>query len=198
MVNDMIDEDNNSHGTTQQYEYEFLDGDDRKSFLRERPPHVLYLWHLAHKYGILRAVRQQLEGGSSVDGSNVPKVDTTCNKKRKHSPESCKCSLSESVNITKNIEQIANSINGLVGVARQSQETQQINMLHRHREKLEEAIQTLDSACMELELNLLESTGTRKQVFERVFNKKRQNWMIRKLNYKKLQTRSTIKKTKIL
>ena len=173
MVNDMIDEDDNSHRTTQQYEYEFLDGDDRKSFLRERPAHVLYLWHLAHKYGILRTVRQQLEGGSSVDGSNVPKVDTTRNKKRKHSPESCECSLSESVNITKNMEQIANSINGLVGVARQSQETQQINMLHRRREKLEEAIQTLDSACMELELNLLESTGTRKQVFERVFNKKK-------------------------
>ena len=173
MVNDMIDEDDNSHRTTQQYEYEFLDGDDRKSFLCERPAHVLYLWHLAHKYGILRTVRQQLEGGSSVDGSNVPKVDTTRNKKRKHSPESRECSLSESVNITKNMEQIANSINGLVGVARQSQEMQQINMLHRRREKLEEAIQTLDSACMELELNLLESTGTRKQVFERVFNKKK-------------------------
>ena len=173
MVNDMIDEDDSSHGTTPQYEYEFLDGDDWKSFLRERPPHVLYLWHLAHKYGILRTVRQQLEGGSSVDGSNVPKVDTTRIKKRKHSPESRECSLSESVNITKNMEQIANSINGLVGVARQSQETQQINMLHRRREKLEEAIQTLDSACMDLDLNLLESTGTRKQVFERVFNKKK-------------------------
>ena len=130
MVNDMIDEDDNNHRTTQQYEYEFLDGDDRKSFLRERPPHVLYLWHLVHKYGILRTVRQQLEGGSSVDGSNVPKVDTTRNKKRKHSPESRECSLSESVNITKNMEQIANSINGLVGVAIQSQETEQINMLH--------------------------------------------------------------------
>ena len=81
--------------------------------------------------------------------------------------------MSESGNITKNMEQIANSINGLVGVARQSQEMQQINMLHRHQEKLEEAIQTLDSACMELELNLLESTGTRKQVFECVFNRKK-------------------------
>ena len=135
MVNDMIDEDDNSQGTTQQYEYEFLDGDDRKLFLHERPPHVLYLWHLAHKYGILRTVRQQLEGGSSVDGINVPNVDTIRNKKRKHSPESHECSLSESGNIGKNMEQIANSINGLVGVARQSQEMQQINMLHRRREK---------------------------------------------------------------
>ena len=64
-------------------------------------------------------------------------------------------------------------VDGILSVARQSQATQQINMLHRRREKLEEAIQTLDSACMELELNLLESTGTRKQVFERVFNKKK-------------------------
>ena len=108
MVNDMIDEDNNSQGTTQQYEYEFLDGDDWKSFLRERPPHVLYLWHLAHKYGILQTVRQQLEGGSSVDGINVSNVDTTRNKKQKHSPELRECTLSESGNITKNMEQIAN------------------------------------------------------------------------------------------
>ena len=114
-----------------------------------------------------------MEGGSSVDGINVPNVDTICNKKREHSPKSHDPSLSESGNITKNMEQIANSINGLVGVARQSQEIQQINMLHRCREKLEEAIQTLDSACMELELNLLESTGTRKQVFECVFDKKK-------------------------
>ena len=81
MVNDMIDEDDNSQETTKQYEYEFLGGDDQKSFLRERPPHVLYLWHLVHKYGVLRTVRQQLDGGSSVDGINVPSVDTIHNKK---------------------------------------------------------------------------------------------------------------------
>ena len=173
MVNDMIDEDNNSQDTAQQYEYEFLDGDDQKSFLHERPPHVLYLWHSVHKYGILQTVRQQLEGGSSVDGINVPNVDTIRNKKQKHSPESGDPSLSKSGNIAKNMEQTPNSINGLVGVARQSQEMQQINMLHRRQEKLEEAIRALDSACMELELNLLESTGTRKQVFEHVFDRKK-------------------------
>ena len=57
MVNNMIDEDDNGQETTQQYEYEFLDGDDRKLFLHERPRHVLYLWQLAHKYGILQTVR---------------------------------------------------------------------------------------------------------------------------------------------
>ena len=114
-----------------------------------------------------------MDGGSSVDGINIPNVDTIRNKKRKHSPESGDPSWSDSENITKNMEQIANSINGLVRVARQSQEMQQINMLHQRREKLEEAIQTLDSACMELEMNLLESTGTRKQLFECVFNRKK-------------------------
>ena len=39
-------------------DYEFIDGDDRKAFLRERPPHVLYLWHVAKTYGILNTVRQ--------------------------------------------------------------------------------------------------------------------------------------------
>ena len=40
--------------------YEFWDGDDRMSFLQERPSHILYLWHLAYKYDILNAVHQQL------------------------------------------------------------------------------------------------------------------------------------------
>ena len=56
--------------------YEFVDGDDRKSFLCERPAHVLYLWHLAYKYDILHTVRQQLQSGSSIDGDAGPSVDT--------------------------------------------------------------------------------------------------------------------------
>ena len=40
--------------------YEFWDGDDRKSFLQERPLHVLYLWQLLYTYKILSTVRQQL------------------------------------------------------------------------------------------------------------------------------------------
>ena len=40
--------------------HEFWDGDDSKSFLQERPSHILYLWQLAYKYDILNAVQQQL------------------------------------------------------------------------------------------------------------------------------------------
>ena len=64
------------------------------------------------------------------------------------------------------MEPIADSINGLVSVVRQSQQTQQINILHQRQKELEDSINTLDSACMELELNLIESNGTRKHVFE--------------------------------
>ena len=69
------------------------------------------------------------------------------------------------------MEQIVDSINVLVGVARQSHQTQQINMLHRHQKELEDSIQTFDGAFMELELHLLEASGMRKQVFEHAFPK---------------------------
>ena len=74
MLNDLDDENNEKR--TQEQVYEFVDGDDRKSFLRERPAHVLYLWHLAYKYDILHTVRQQLWSGSSIDGDAGPSVDT--------------------------------------------------------------------------------------------------------------------------
>ena len=93
-------DDNDDDDEGEPMEYEFIDGDDRKSFLRERPPHILYLWHLTHKYGILQKVRQQLVGCSSVDGPHVPDVDTTL-KKRKQSPGSIDQSISDSGRITK-------------------------------------------------------------------------------------------------
>ena len=52
MVDNHVD-DNDDDDDGEQMEYEFIDGDDRKSFLRECPRHILYLWHLTHKYGIL-------------------------------------------------------------------------------------------------------------------------------------------------
>ena len=75
-------------------------------------------------------MRQQLAGCSSVDGPHAPDVDTT-SKKRKQSLGSIDQSISDSGRITKDMEQIADSINGLVDVARQSHEMQQINMLYR-------------------------------------------------------------------
>ena len=114
-----------------QTQYEFLDSDDQKSFLRECPAHVLYLWHLTHQYGILTKVRQHLHGDFVIDGTNAHSMDTL-GRKRKYTLSSTDPSISESSRITKNMEQIADSINSLVSVARHSQQTQQINILHRH------------------------------------------------------------------
>ena len=44
MVNNIVD-DNDNNNETEPPEYKILDGDDQKSFLRECPPYVLYLWH---------------------------------------------------------------------------------------------------------------------------------------------------------
>ena len=99
MVDNHVD-DNDDNDDGEPTEYEFIDGDDRKSFLREHPPHIIYLWHLMHKFGILRKVRQQLVGCSSVDGPHAPDVDTTL-KKRKQSPSSIDQSISNSGRITK-------------------------------------------------------------------------------------------------
>ena len=46
MVNNIVDNDDNDE--TEPPKYKFIDRDDQKSFLREHPPHVLYLWHLSH------------------------------------------------------------------------------------------------------------------------------------------------------
>ena len=58
MVNSTIncEEDQDEDATVPQretHQYKFLDRVNQKSFLRERPPHILYLWHLCHTYGIL-------------------------------------------------------------------------------------------------------------------------------------------------
>ena len=85
MVDNQVDDyDDDDDDDGEPMEYEFIDGDDRKSFVRERPPDILYLWHLTHKYGILQKLRQQLVGCSSVDGPHAPDVGTTL-KKRKQS-----------------------------------------------------------------------------------------------------------------
>ena len=123
MVNNTIDceEDQDDDAMVSQQEtqqYEFLDGDDQKSFLRERPPHILYLWHLCHMYSILMKVRQQLQGDCVVDGMNAPSIDTSSCQKRKHTPSSTL--VSDHDGLTKNMGQITESINGLVGVAKQS------------------------------------------------------------------------------
>ena len=132
---------------------------------------MLYLWHLAYKYDILHTVRQQLRSWSSIDGDAGPSVDTARSMKRKHSPGSNDPSLITN-GISDNIQQIADSINGLVGVARLSHETQQMNMLHLQRKQLEDCITKLDESCMDLELKCIDSCGSRKKLFQKALKKK--------------------------
>ena len=69
------------------------------------------------------------------------------------------------------MEHLADSISGLVSIARQSHQTQQINIMHRRQKELEDSIEKIEGFCIELELQLLELTGTRKQVFEHALKK---------------------------
>ena len=179
MLNNL--DDHNDEKQSKQQVYEFVDGDDRKSFVRERPAHVLYLWHLAYKYDILHTVRQQLRSWSSIDGDAGPSVDTAHSMKRKHSPGSNDPSLITN-GLSDNIQQIADSINGLVGVARLSHETQQMNMLHLQRKQLEDCITKLDESCMDLELKCIDSSGSRKKLFQKALKKKQTEMEVKKKN----------------
>ena len=61
MINNLVDDgDKNEGSMTEARVYEFIDGDKGKSFLHERPLHVLYLWHIVYTYDILHNVCQQL------------------------------------------------------------------------------------------------------------------------------------------
>ena len=73
-----------------------------------------------------------------------------------------------------NIQQIADSINGLVGVAKQSQTNQQIDFLHHCHKELEDTIGVLDGACVELEFKILDESGRRKLVYKKALSKNMQ------------------------
>ena len=91
----------------------------------------------------------------------------------KKSPESNDLSVITN-NLSNNIQQIADSINGLVGVAKQSQTNQQIDFLHHHHKELEDTIGVLDGACVELELKILDESRKRKQVYKKALSKNMQ------------------------
>ena len=76
----------------------------------------------------------------------------------KKSPESNDPSVITN-NLPDNIQQIADSINGLVGVAKQSQMRQQIDFLHHRHKELEDTIGDLDGSCLQLELKILDESG---------------------------------------
>ena len=43
--------------------------------------------------------------------------------------------------------------------------------MHRHQKELEDSIEKIEGLCIELELQLLELTGTRQHVFERALKR---------------------------
>ena len=118
--------------------YKFINGDDRKNFLKERPPHVLYLWHIAWTYGILNNVRQKLKVASSLDGNNAPSASSSHKRKDLSSNSSQTGSM-----LGQDIRCMTNSIDGLVRVAQQSIKTQVIDILYQQREVLESTMKEL-------------------------------------------------------
>ena len=123
-------------------------------------------------YKILSTVRQQLHSESTTDGSSAPDVRQV--QKRKSSPGSNDPSVIAN-GLSDNIQQIAASINGLVGLAKQSQHTQEMQMLHACRKELEDTIKYLEGSAMELEIRSLDETGTKKQLLESAVLKKKKD-----------------------
>ena len=155
--------------------YEFWDGDDRKSFLQERPSHTLYLWHLAYKYDILNAVWQQIQNEFTADAPNVGSVQKWKSPPGSNYPSVITNGLSD------NIQQIAASINRLVGVARRSQQTQEIQMLHIRRKELEDTIEYLEASSMEMEMKSCDETSTEKIILRKALLKKKKDLKMRQI-----------------
>ena len=82
--------------------------------------------------------------------------------------------------LSDNIQQIAASINGLVGVAQQSQQTQEVQMLHICRKELEDTIEYLEVSSMELEMKICDETGTKKKLLGKALQKKTKDLKMRK------------------
>ena len=74
-----------------------------------------------------------------------------------------------------NIQQIAASINRLVGIAKQCQHTQERQMLYACQKELEDTIKALEGSTMELEIKSLDETGTKKKLLENAVLKKKKD-----------------------
>ena len=77
-----------------------------------------------------------------------------------------------------NIQQIADSINGLVGVAKQSQTNQQIDFLHHCHKELEDMIGVLDGASVEFEYKILDELGDESKYTKRHCQRICKSWMV--------------------
>ena len=90
-------------------------------------------------------LRQQLQNEFTADGSSAPDVGSV---RKQKSPPGLNDPSVITNGLSNNIQQIAASINGLVGVARQSQQTQEVQMLHIHQKELEDTIEYLEVSSM--------------------------------------------------
>lgn len=148
--------------------YAFVDGDDRKNFLREKPYHILYLWHVSYEYGILSTVRQQLSQDASLDGSNAPSVSS---RKRKSSPGDMD-SASERAVFSESVQQMSQSIDGLVSAATRSTETHSLDIKCRRRKELEDSIESLEKDIFEIEVKLIGAEPQLATLYRRMYDKK--------------------------
>ena len=169
--------------------YKFIDRDDRKNFLKERPPHVLYLWHIAWTYGILNNVRQQLKVASSPDGNNAPSVSSSCMRKDLSSNSSQAGSM-----LGQDIRCMTNSIDGLVRVAQQSIRTQVIDILYQQREVLESTVKEFDETILNMKLKIVDADECHVAIHEKALSKKQTELQAKRLSWKKLDLQSKRKR----
>ena len=115
-------------------------------------------------------MRQQLRNEFTADASSAPDIRSV--RKQKSPPRMNDPSVITN-GLSNNIQQIAASINGLVGVAQQSQQTQEIQMLHIRQKELEDTIEYLEASSMEMEMKSCDKTGTKKKLLGKALLKKK-------------------------
>ena len=138
-----------------------------KNFSKERPPHVLYLWHITQTYGILNNVQQQLKAVSCLDGNNAPSVSSS-QKRKDLSSQSSESGYA----VGQDIRSMTNSIDGLVRVAQESIKKQGIDSLHRQREVLESTIKECDKTILDIELKIVDADKHHVAIYEKALSKK--------------------------
>ena len=126
-------------------------------FLKERPPHVLYLWHITQTYGILNNVQEQLKAVSCLDGNNEPSVPSI-QKRKDLSSQSSESGYAVGQD--------------LVRLAQESIKKQGIDSLHWQREVLESTIKECDEMILDIELKIVDADKHHVAIYEKALSKK--------------------------
>ena len=69
-----------------------------------------------------------------------------------------------------------------MGVAQQSQQTQEVQMLHVCRKELEDTIEYLEASSMELEMKICDEPGTKEKLLGKALLQKTKDLKTRKMN----------------